>query len=93
MTDDKTIGMSKEELLKLFNKLDESKYSNILNSIPLNINPQMILSNPAMFERQITQFWNTYVECVLYPFASEIIEANNKRVKEDVEKLLSEKCK
>lgn len=76
------IGMTKEEVLQTMHGLDATTYQAKLNalSVELKINP-----TPAKIE----SFFSRYSDEILYPFVSELVEANNKKVTEDVKKLLS----
>lgn len=80
--DDKIIGMTKEEVLQAMHNLDAKTYAAKFNTLGIELK-----NNPTL--AGLEKFFNQYSNEVLYPFVSELVETNNKKITEDIKQLLS----
>lgn len=75
-----TFGFEKEEVLKEMQKLNDSKYNQILEAMMISMGGGISQNLPA----NLIPFINMYAEKILYPFVCDLIEANNKKITRDV---------
>lgn len=78
--------MSKDDVINTINKLNQDKYDKIYQDNRV----RLIKQYGDMTENYIENFFIFYRDNIIPQITAEIIEANNKKITEDIKKLLSE---
>ena len=89
---DKIIGMTKEDVLQAMHDLDTNKYQQMFNNLPSDMIKDLHMPNTTQTTSMLEMFgavFAYYSEKILYPYVSDLIELNNKKITEDVQKLLA----
>lgn len=79
------MGLSKNEVCEVIDKLNQEKYCNVLQKMVVEISSK----HGYMTQKYVEVFFDRYGEEILKPLAADVIEINNKKIEESIRTLLS----
>ena len=80
------IGMNKDEIVSLAYKLDKEKYTPMVEKLVTDL-----LRQYGPSQQFLNAFLKSYINATVIPMAADLIAANNHKVEQDIEQLLSQK--
>jgi len=86
---EKIIGMTKKEVFETMRHLNNRKYHTVFNALYFDTIRHLHSQTTKDVFASLEIFSAVYTENILYPFVSDLIEANNKKITEDIKQLLS----
>ncbi|MDF2565036.1 MAG: hypothetical protein K0Q53_1431 [Massilibacillus sp.] len=86
------LGLSKEELSAIISNLDQTKYYKIYND---EITKYSKLLKPSAktsddITLKISEFSNVYLEKIVKPLMTDLIDENNKKIEQDVRQIIAQ---
>jgi len=86
---EKMIGMTKKEVFETMRHLDNRKYHTLFNALYFDTIRHLHSQTTKDVLASLEIFSAVYTENILYPFVSDLIETNNKKITEDIKQLFA----
>jgi hypothetical protein len=86
------LGLTNEEISALISQLEKTKYFKIYND-EITKYANILKSGPKTSEDvtlKISEFSSTYLDKIIKPLITDLIEENNKKIEQDVRQLLAQ---